>query len=107
MFVKNGDSAAPTTAALASFGRRGKLAQLRYKATDDSGKAREQFTIYKRTKTLAKFNQPLAAAQGSSTRVARWLVPRRFPTGTLRFCVVAIDAAANRSKPSCAPFVVS
>jgi hypothetical protein len=35
---------------------------------------------------------------------AVWEVPARLPRGKLRFCVIATDAAGNRSVPGCAPF---
>jgi hypothetical protein len=83
------------------------VAKLRYQVSDNSGKTTEQFTFYKGKKVAGSFKKARAAAVKGKTYTANWKVPKKFPTGALRFCVVAIDPSGNKSKPSCALFTVS
>src|SRR5262249_12175763 len=105
-FVKAADKTAPAAHALPATGKRGKVAKLHYQVSDNSGKATSQFTFYKGKNVAATFKRARGAAVKGKTYTANWLVPKRFPTGALRFCVVAIDPSGNKSKPSCALFTV-
>ncbi|MDQ5821317.1 MAG: hypothetical protein M3540_07755 [Actinomycetota bacterium] len=102
-FARRTDQAAPRVTALASTGKRGNAARLRYRVSDNSGKSREHVTVYRGGKRLATIRSPLDAAEAAALfYYVRWKVPRSLTPGKLRFCVQAWDAAGNRSKTSCA-----
>jgi hypothetical protein len=106
-FAGNADQAAPRVAALPSSGKRGEVARLRYRVTDNSGKSREWATVYRGRKRLARVRGPLDQAdRGVLFYFLRWRVPATLAPGKLRFCVTAQDQTGNRSKPSCAPLRV-
>ena len=103
-FAKLADQSAPKVEALPSSGQRGRIARLRYRVTEKSGRSREWATIYGRGK-------PLGTVQGRlddvETGVLYYFLPWRVPLAvmpgaTLRFCVRAIDPTGNRGGPSCA-----
>lgn len=98
------DTSAPAVRALASRGRRGKPAQLRYVVRDDSGKSTESVSVDRRGKVIARLKRPLGPAQAGKAlyHFVTWRVPPKLARGLLRFCVRATDAAGNRSKTSCA-----
>jgi hypothetical protein len=94
------DTAAPVVHALASSGRRGKDAKLRYSVSDASGQTAERVTVVRRGKTLGVVSRRLGVVK--SVEVVVWHVPRKLAPGMARFCVVASDPAHNKSAPSCA-----
>jgi uncharacterized repeat protein (TIGR01451 family) len=103
------DTRPPTVRALASSGKPGKPARLRYRVSDDSGMSREEVTIYRRGRRLKRIASSLDAADARAVvyYFVTWKVPKKIPRGVLRFCVRATDAAGNRSRPSCAPLRVT
>ncbi len=103
------DTSAPAVRALASRGRRGKPAQLRYVVRDDSGKSTESVAVYRRGKVIARLKRPLGPAEAGKALYyfVTWRVPPKLSGGLLRFCVRATDAAGNRSKTSCASLKIT
>ncbi len=92
------DVQAPLVQAYDSSGKRGKLVNLNFRVYDDSGFASRQIWIYKGEHSLATL-----AARGTATggrEHATWKAPKK--RARLKFCVLAWDAASNRSPTSCA-----
>ena len=94
------DRVPPTAQALASKGKQGKRAKLKYIAADNSGLAEETLTVLRRGRTLATLQGELDSSTGA-TYTVRWRVPKRVK-GILSFCVTAVDPNANASSESCA-----
>jgi hypothetical protein len=100
--VVTGDRVAPRARALASKGRRGRVARLRYTVFDNSGRTREVVRIYgRRGRVIGTKRRILAPTAKGRVYFVRWKVPRKVK-GRLRFCVRAWDRAGNRSRLSCA-----
>ena len=100
------DAVAPEAQAFKSVGKAGSRTSLRYFAYDDSRTSREHITIYFRGRPLAQIRTRWTRRLNSNTVVVRWQSPRA-RRGLLRFCVTATDPSGNRSKPSCAPLVLT
>ena len=94
------DRVPPVAQALASKGKQGKRAKLKYTAADNSGLAEETITVLRRGRTLATLQGELDSSTGA-TYTVRWRVPKRVK-GILSFCVTAVDPNANASPESCA-----
>jgi hypothetical protein len=103
-FAKLADQIAPKVKALPSSGERGRVARLRYRVTEKSGRSREWATIYGGGKTLGTVRGPLDDVEpGVLYYFLPWRVPLAvMPGATLRFCVKAVDPTGNRGGPSCA-----
>lgn len=95
-----GDRSPPDVEALASAGRSGRFARLRYRVSDDSGESRERIQVIRRGSPIADVTTGFGPAAGG-VRYVRWSVPKRI-RGKMRFCVVSRDRAGNASTPSCA-----
>ena len=106
-FQRNPERVAPRSEALPSSGRRGRVAQLRYRASDNTGRVRALVTVHRGRAKLATRRRPLVAVRPDRVYRTPWMVPRRLSPGLLRFCVVAVDAAGNRSRQSCAILSIS
>jgi hypothetical protein len=101
--LRSQDITKPFALALPSTGTRGGTAKLRYAASDDSMRARLAIRIRTVTgTTAARVRAPLHALRPQKIATVAWRVPRSSSI-RLRFCVVAIDAAGNRSAQACAP----
>jgi len=96
-----GDITSPTVRAIQSRARRGRLARLRYRVSDDSGQTRERLTVRRFGRRLATIRTKLGAADPMRRYFATWRVPRRVRR-PLTFCVRAFDAAGNASSRDCA-----
>jgi hypothetical protein len=99
------DTTAPRVSAVASSGKAGTLVHLEYRASDDSGRAREHVTVLRGRRTVVKLSTRLASVAAGRTYFVAWRAPRS-ARGTLRFCIRATDAAGNNSPSSCAPLRV-
>jgi hypothetical protein len=99
------DQTPPRTKALPSSGVHGKVAKLRYTVFDESGRAREEVTLHRGGRMLAKVRTRLGVRGVTKIYAASWRVPANV-VGTLRFCVRAWDAAGNRSAQSCARLAI-
>lgn len=104
-FGRVADPTPPRVKALASSGELARIAQLRYRVVEKSGKSRETATIFRGTRKLDTVAAPLHTVDPQ----ALYNLIRRRSTarGDLRFCVVSTDTAGNRSKPSCAPLHIT
>lgn len=101
------DLAPPIPRALPAKAKRGSTARLSYTVRDDSGLSREEIRVYgTKLALLAVLRAPMGRANGSRETV-RWRIPKKLRARSLRFCVVAIDAAGNQSRASCAPLVIN
>jgi subtilisin family serine protease len=93
------DVAAPTAHALASAGKRGARARLRFRLSDNSGRAGAVITVLLGTRTIKTLHRKVGPVQGVAD------VPWRVPRGSarsLRFCVKPVDGSRNAGKRSCA-----
>jgi hypothetical protein len=82
------------------------IGRLRYAASDDSMHAR--FTIRITTRKGApagRLTAPFQMLEPERVTTITWRVPRT-ASSRLRFCVVAVDRAGNRSPAACAPLRV-
>ena len=103
-----GDARAPTARAFPRSAKLGRKAKLRFRVSDNSGKARALVRVYGSQYALyATLTMPLrkVGAHGSIQSVS-WRVPRAMGAGKFRFCVLATDKAGNASKTSCAKLVL-
>ena len=104
-FGRAADPTPPRVTALASAGKRGRIAQLRYRLVEAGGKSSETATIFRGRRQVGKAAAPLHAVDPDALfYFIRW---RSTARGLLRFCVVSTDAAGNRSQPSCAPLRIT
>jgi len=105
---RHGDSRAPAVKALPSTGAKGKTATLRYTIFDASGKARTIVRIYGPSLLLfASISTRLSKAKPKRTAAVVWKVPPDLEQKSLRFCVLAQDAAGNQSSTSCAALKIA
>jgi hypothetical protein len=96
---------APLVTAHPAFATRGKVAKLRFDLFDDSGRSGAVVRVYGQRSLLSTLVSPPEFGIGTRAATVRWPVPTRLRSRRLRFCVVAADAAGNRSRPACASFL--
>jgi hypothetical protein len=99
------DTKAPLVTAHPASATRGKPATLRFDLFDDSGHSRALVRIYEQGTLVATVKSPEGFKIGTRNVTVHWLVPSKLRSRQLRFCVVAVDPAGNRSAPACAPFL--
>jgi hypothetical protein len=99
------DIRAPLVTADPASAQRGKEATIRFEVFDDSGRSKAVVRVYDNRLLLATVASPMRFAIGTRKAAVSWLVPRKLVSPQLRFCVVAVDPAGNRSAPTCAPFL--
>jgi hypothetical protein len=100
--LRSKDITKPFTLALPSSGSRGGTARLRFSATDDSMRSRIQARITSRAgATIATLRTAMRVLEPQRITALTWHARRTAPK-QLRFCVVAIDGAGNRSARACA-----
>jgi hypothetical protein len=99
------DTSPPEVHALASSGRRGSVARLRYTVYDLEGQTREEVRVLRGAQTLRVLKRSFSDTRGSRVYSVSWRIPRSAPAA-LRFCVRAWDEAGNRSRSSCARLAV-
>jgi hypothetical protein len=98
----------PRAQAYPGSGPAGKAVTLKFYVYDDSGKAREQIVVFTTSgRKVASLRRPFAFVNPQKTESVHWAIPAKTPARRLRFCVVAIDAAGNRSSRSCAQLTVT
>ena len=104
-FGRVADPTPPRVKALASSGELGRMAQLRYRVVEKSGKSQETATIFRGSRRLGTASARLHIVDPEALfYFIRW---RSTARGNLRFCVVSTGHAGNRSKPSCAPLHIT
>jgi WD40 repeat protein len=99
------DLRVPSVKALTSRGMPGKAITLRFKASDNSGRASVGITVFLGKRPVDYLRTPLKKRSAGHTYTATWL-SYRFP-GPLRFCAEAYDPSGNESSRSCAAIVRS
>jgi hypothetical protein len=93
------DVAVPVARALASTGKRGAQARLRFRLSDNSGRAGAIVTVLRGTRTLVTLHRRLSQVGGIAD--VTWRVPRG-ARASLRFCVKPVDASGHAGKRTCA-----
>jgi Tol biopolymer transport system component len=97
------DLRAPSVKALKSHGTPGKTIILRFKASDNSGRASVGITIFLGKHPVGYLRTPLKQRSAGHAYTATW---RSYKLkGQLRFCAEAYDPSGNESPQSCAPIV--
>jgi len=104
--TKKQDKKAPTSRALASAGRRGRAAQLRFKVYDDNGVAKVTTTVKHNGSIVGTASTGYGPVAYGSIYFLGWKVPARAAKGNYSFCVVAVDRAGNKSAQTCAPLAL-
>jgi TolB protein len=99
------DLRAPSVKALTSRGTPGKTITLRFKTSDNSGRASVGITVFQGKRPVAYLHTPLQQRSPGHAYAATWH-SYRFK-GPLRFCAEAYDPSGNESSPSCAPIATS
>jgi len=90
----------PTVEALASRGRPGKRIALRFKASDNSGRASVAITVFVGKHPYGYLRTGLNPRRAGHIYSAQWSSPD--VRGQLRFCAEAYDPSGNESARSCA-----
>lgn len=106
---EEGDNDPPVVKALASKGKPGRIVQLRYTISDDSGFAREEVWVYKgkTKKVLWKWrNDGFDEFEAGDVVFARWKAPATL-RGTQKFCVRAVDEDGAQSPWSCSTVTIA
>jgi len=99
------DRLPPSVKALASRATRGEVAQLRYRLLTQIPGHREGMAVRKGSRLLARVALAHTRREADVYWIA-WRVPKTLAPGTLTFCIVAIDPAADKRATSCAPLRV-
>lgn len=99
------DTSSPTATAYAAKGTVGKTIVLRYRVNDTSGKVGETISVSRGSAVIWSRTVKLHSIRGDGTYTAAFKAPTR--PGTLRFRVVARDAAGNTSTPAAASLRIS
>jgi hypothetical protein len=99
------DVRAPLVTAHPAFARRGRRTTLRFDLFDDSGRSGATVRIYEKRVLLATLVSPTHFGIGTRRVEVHWRVPVKLGSQGVRYCVVAVDPAGNRSAPTCAPFL--
>jgi TolB protein len=97
------DLRAPTVRALTSHGTPGKRVALRFKASDNSGRASLAITVFVGKRPYGYLRTGLKWRRAGHTYTAMWSLPK--VNGQLRFCAEAYDPSGNESPRSCARIV--
>jgi len=93
----------PETATL----RPGKTAAFSFRVLDDSSRAAVAVRIVAAGKTLATLRSPLGPTNYPNARSVRWAVPKTIAKRGVKICLVAADAAGNKSGSICVPLKVA
>jgi hypothetical protein len=105
--LRSKDILAPTAYPQVIRGRRGAKVKLLYHVLEDSQRSREIVRVFNGGKRLALIRTKLQRAVYSKPHSVKWTIPRKPASKSLRFCVVAKDAAGNTSRSACAPIEAS
>ncbi len=95
------DTSAPVARAVASVGARGRIAALRYRIYEASGRTREEIRVFNGTRRIARSFTAMGTTRWGALYSATWRVPRR-ARPPVTFCVRAWDEPSNVSRWSCA-----
>ena len=86
---------------------RGKPVTLSFRILDDSSRSSATITISTGGKTLATLSSPLGPTNYPNARSVAWTVPQTLSAKSLRYCMVAADAARNKSTQACVTLKVA
>jgi hypothetical protein len=99
------DTHRPSTLVPAQRASAGAPARLRYRAWDDSGRARVRVVVESRSgAVLATILVPQRAVRQGAWYAVTWRTPRR---GTFSVCATATDPAGNRGTSRCGKLTVA
>jgi hypothetical protein len=101
------DVKAPFVYAFPATVNRGEVARLKFRVGDDSAWSRLVARVIVGSRVIARRKSPLARVTPAEPVSLRWKVPRSLPKKGVRICVVASDAAGNRSAKTCSPVRVA
>lgn len=104
--TKRVDRVRPTTRAIASSAKRGKVAKIRFRIYDNSGVAKAIVTIRRGRKMVGHVSTGFGPVAAGGVYYVAWHVPKKLKPGRYTFTVVAADRAKHKSKPSHATFTV-
>jgi subtilisin family serine protease len=100
------DLVPPTGKALASSGKAGKVVKLLSSVADDEGIVSVVEQVKRNGAVIKTIKQPGTVAATSPRTVAvPWQAPAK-PKGSYQHCVIATDAAGNKSPSSCAKVTI-
>jgi len=74
---------------------------------DNSGKSREQLTVWNGTIRLALIMVPLQVVVYRHIYTALWPVPTTLTAGVRKLCAIATDPAGNHSHRSCSTLTIT
>ena len=86
-------------------GTPGKRIPLRFRASDNSGRASVAITVFVGKRPYGYLHTGLKWRRAGHTYTAMWTSPN--VKGQVRFCAEAYDPSGNESSRSCAPIVTS
>ena len=104
--LRSKDVKAPFVYAFPARVNRGEFAHLKFRVGDDSAWSRLVVRVVVRSRVIAIRKSPLARVSPAEPVSLRWKVPQSLPKRGVRVCVVASDAAGNRSAKTCSPVKV-
>jgi hypothetical protein len=104
--LRSKDIRAPFVAALPLTIERGTKARLRFRVGDDSGWARLVARVLVKSHRVATVRSRLMRVRPTAPVSLLWKAARTLPERAVRVCVVAADAAGNRSSSTCSPVKV-
>jgi len=100
------DTRRPLVRAVPSQGVYPRAVKLKFRLTDDSGKAKVGAVVFQGKKPIHRFPYTKLVTANGALWWFNWKPPARFREGVqLTFCVSAVDAAGNKSS-DCANFSV-
>ena len=91
--------------ALPSRGTPGKAIALRFKASDNSGRASVGITVFQGKRPVGYLRSPLKKRSAGHAYTATWHSYK--VNGPLTFCAEAYDPSGNESSRSCASILTS
>ena len=95
------DTRAPVDTAVASHGRRGKVAHLDFFTADGRAETADTIRVFRGKRVVKTIAYPLNDNNPFFEYYARWRVPKN-ARGAYHFCVRSTDRAGNKSNTDCA-----
>jgi hypothetical protein len=105
--LRSRDIKAPFAYAFPAAVHRGQVTRLKFGVSDDSAWSKVTAQVIVAGHVIKTLKTPLTRVTPVKPVELRWKVPRSLPKKGLRLCVVAADAAGNRSAKNCGPLTVS
>ena len=101
------DILAPQAAVLPGTGKRGSTIGIQYYLVDDSKRASGTLEMRSaKGKPIGTIRLSLATRALKPVTV-RWTIPKNLTGKSFDVCLTGVDAAGNRSRPACSPFILS